>query len=122
MIARRIATEYKAQWIKAFGEVEVKTEKGKRALVRDAESFEAKLGKVEEFGGVGKEVMGVVKAKVGFVDEKKAEKAAEVKAENDTEKGEKKKEEVAPAPVGKEKGENGEVDAGEKRNGEDVKA
>ena len=112
MIARRIAAEYKAQWSKAFGEVEVRTEKGKKALVKDAESFEAKLGKVEEFGGVGKEVLGVVKAKVGFVDEKRVVEKVEVKADKEVER-EEKKEEVAPAPVEKEKGENGEVEAGE---------
>jgi vacuolar protein sorting-associated protein 54 len=111
MIARRIAAEYKAQWNKAFGEVEVKTENGKGALVRDAESFEAKLGKVEEFGGVGREVLGIVRAKVGFVDEVKAEKV-EAKPEKEVEKDEK-KDEVAPAPAERDKGENGEVEAGE---------
>jgi len=118
MIARRIAAEYKAQWIKAFGEAEVKTEKGKRALVKDAESFEAKLGKVEEFGSVGKEVLGLVRTKFGVADEKVK---AEVKPEKEEKEG--KEEDVpAPAPAEKGKGENGEVDAGEKRNGEEVKA
>ena len=114
MIARRIFVEYKAQWTKAFGEVEVKSDKSKRALVKDAEAFEAKLGKIEEFGSVGKEVLGVVKAKVGFVDEK-------VKVEATPVEKEKEKEEIAPAPTENGKGENGDVDA-EKQNGEDAKA
>lgn len=120
MIARRIFAEYKAQWVKAFGEVEAKTEKGKKAVVKDAESFEAKLSKIEEFGSVGKEVLGVVRAKFGLVDEKKVEKA-EVKAEKENEK-QGKEEETVPAPAEKAKGENGEVEVSGKRNGEEVKA
>lgn len=107
MIARRIFVEYKAQWTKAFGEADVKTEKGERALLKDAETFDAKLSKIEEFGGVGKEVLSIVKGKVKFVDEAKAQSAASEK-----------KEEAPPAE--KTKGENGEMDA-EKRNGEDGK-
>jgi vacuolar protein sorting-associated protein 54 len=122
MIARRIFAEYKAQWVKAFGEVEVKTDKGKKAVVKDAESFEAKLGKIEEFGSVGKEVLGVVKTKFGVVEEKKVEKTEVNKAENENEKEEKKDEAAPPAPAEKANGENGDVDAGEKRNGDEAKA
>jgi vacuolar protein sorting-associated protein 54 len=75
MIARRIFAEYKTQWTKAFGEAEVRTEKGEKALLRDAETLKAKLGKIEEFGGVGDEVLAVVKAKIGFVDEKADEES-----------------------------------------------
>lgn len=109
MIARRIFFEYKAQWTKAFGEVDVKTEKGKKALLKDAESFDAKLGKIEEFGSVGKEVLGVVKAKVGVLGEK-VKVEVEGKAEEE--------EVVASAEKGK--GVNGEV-GGEKRHGEESK-
>lgn len=109
MIARRIFVEYKAQWTKAFGEVNVETEKGKKALLKDAESFDAKLGKIEEFGGVGKEVLGVVKAKVGALNEK-------VKVEAEAKPEEKK--EVVSAEKGK--GENGEVGV-EERNDEESK-
>ena len=70
MIARRIFAEYKTQWTKAFGDAEVRTEKGKKALLRDAETLLAKLSKIEEFGGLGGEVVDVVKAKIGFVDGK----------------------------------------------------
>lgn len=108
MIARRIFAEYKAQWAKAFGEADVKTEKGERALMKDAETFDAKLSKIEEFGSVGKDVLGVVKAKVKFVDD-------EVKPQ--TAAAEKKEE--APSAE-KTKGENGEVET-EKRNGEESK-
>lgn len=65
MIARRIFAEYRMQWMKAFGDALAKTEKGGKGLLKDAEVFDAKLGKIEEFGGVGREVLGVVRAKVG---------------------------------------------------------
>jgi vacuolar protein sorting-associated protein 54 len=106
MIARRIFVEYKAQWTKAFGEVEVKTERGERSLLKDAEAFDAKLSKIEEFGGVGKEVVGVVGAKVKFVDQAKTQTAAE------------KKEDITS--VEKVEGKNGEVGA-EKSKGEETK-
>lgn len=102
MIARRIFAEYKAQWTKAFGEIEVKSEKGERAMLRDAEAFDTKLSKVEEFGGVGKEVIGVVKKRVGFVEEVKTE---EKKAEK------KEDEKTPPAENGNAKNENGESEA-----------
>jgi vacuolar protein sorting-associated protein 54 len=106
MIARRIFVEYKAQWTKAFGEVEVKTDRGERSLLKDAEAFDAKLSKIEEFGSVGKEVLGVVRAKVKFVDEAKTQTAT-VKKEEST-------------PVEKAEGKNGEMD-GEKLNGVETK-
>jgi len=67
MIARRIFAEYRTQWTKAFGEVGVRTERGGKALLRDAEALGAKLGRIEEFGGVGEDVLAVVRAKVGVV-------------------------------------------------------
>jgi vacuolar protein sorting-associated protein 54 len=88
MISRRIFAEYRAQWTKAFGEVEVKTEKGSKALVRDAESFEAKLSKTGEFGATGREVLGVVRRRIGsageFEEERKkvAASGGESKVEN----------------------------------------
>jgi vacuolar protein sorting-associated protein 54 len=97
MIARRIFAEYRTQWTKAFGEAEVGTEKGEKALLRDVETLKAKLGKIDEFGGVGDEVLAVVKAKIGFVDGK-------------AEGGESKLE------VGKKEGEGG-VDKGNDGNG-----
>ncbi|EME42830.1 hypothetical protein DOTSEDRAFT_72321 [Dothistroma septosporum NZE10] len=76
MIMRQIFSSYKEQWTKGFGEVDVKTDKGEKRLLKDAEAFESRLGKIEEFGDIGKEVLGVVQAKVaeggGGKDEKKA--------------------------------------------------
>ncbi|KAK4501739.1 hypothetical protein PRZ48_007548 [Zasmidium cellare] len=90
MIMRQIFTSYKDQWTKAFGNVDVKTTAGEKRLVRDAEAFESRLGKVEGFGDIGKEVLGVVKAKVS-IDDEKEEKKDDVKAVNGD--GEKKVEE-----------------------------
>lgn len=73
MIARRIFAEYRTQWTKAFSEAEVRTEKGEKALLRDAETLLAKLSKIEEFGRVGEEVLAVVKKKAG--DESKQPEA-----------------------------------------------
>jgi vacuolar protein sorting-associated protein 54 len=89
MIARRIFAEYKTQWTKAFGEAEVRTEKGRKALLRDAETLRAKLGKIEEFGGVGEEVLGVVRARVGEekVGSGKEEGGVVVEKEKEKEKG-----------------------------------
>ncbi|KAK4621654.1 Vacuolar protein sorting-associated protein 54 [Fulvia fulva] len=64
MIMRQIFSSYKGQWTKAFGEVDVKSDKGEKLLLKDAEAFESRLGKIEGFGDIGKEVVGVVKAKV----------------------------------------------------------
>lgn len=63
MIMRQISTSYKEQWIKAFGEVQASGEAGMHGLLRDAEAFEAKLGKVEGFDDIGRGVLEVVKAK-----------------------------------------------------------
>jgi vacuolar protein sorting-associated protein 54 len=86
MIARRIFAEYRMQWTRTFGEVKVGTEKGERALLRDAETLLAKLSKIEEFGGVGEEVLAVVKAKIGFVDGKADDGKTESKPEPEAEK------------------------------------
>ena len=53
----------------------------------DASTLEARIGKVEGFGDIGKEVLGVVKAKVTIED-----KRSEDKAEAALEKGDKKSE------------------------------
>lgn len=86
MIARRIFAEYKTQWTKAFGEAEVRTEKGRKALLRDAETLRAKLGKIEEFGGVGEEVLGVVRARVGEENVGSGKEEGGVVAEKEKEK------------------------------------
>ncbi|RMY23357.1 hypothetical protein D0867_02104 [Hortaea werneckii] len=69
LIMRRIAEQYREQWITAFKAIEVKNNSGKRRgtkrLVKDAETFRAKLEKLEGFREVGEEVLEVVKGKVG---------------------------------------------------------
>lgn len=104
MIARRIFAEYRAQWTKAFGDAVVKTEKGERAMLKDAETFEAKLSKVEEFGGVGKDVLGVVKGKLMHVDKGEGEKPAPPKKDEKVVEG--KKEEKMDEVKGESKAES----------------
>ncbi|KAM0723701.1 hypothetical protein Q7P37_000689 [Cladosporium fusiforme] len=82
MIARRIFAEYKAQWTKAFGDAQARTDAGGKVMLRDAETFGSKLGKIEEFGGVGKEVLGVVRAKVNVEDAEAKSEAAPNKKED----------------------------------------
>jgi vacuolar protein sorting-associated protein 54 len=116
MIARRIFAEYRTQWTKAFGEAEIRTEKGEKTLMRDAETLLAKLSKINEFGGVGDEVLGVVKAKIGFVD-KKADGKTEGEAKSEAEKN------GEDGGVEKEKQNDGGVAAAKetKSNGADAK-
>ncbi|KAK4544198.1 hypothetical protein LTR36_004408 [Oleoguttula mirabilis] len=64
LIMRRIAEGFAEQWPKAFAEVRVEGREGEGRLVRDAEYFEAKLGKIEGFAEVGREVVGVARARV----------------------------------------------------------
>jgi vacuolar protein sorting-associated protein 54 len=64
LIMRRIFDSYREQWTKAFGDVGVEGDVGEKRLQRDAECFESRLGKVEGFGQVGKDVKGVVDARV----------------------------------------------------------
>jgi DNA replicative helicase MCM subunit Mcm2 (Cdc46/Mcm family) len=99
----------KSQWTKAFSEVGIKSEKGERALLRDAETFDAKLSKVEEFGEVGKEVVAAVKKRVGYVEEVKVEEKQVEKKED---------EKTPPVENGNAKSENEELETG-KRGGED---
>lgn len=79
LIMRQIFASYKDQWTKAFAEVDVKTSAGEKRLLRDAEALEARLGKVDGFEGIGKEIVGVVKAKVSveFDVEEEVKKEAE---------------------------------------------
>jgi len=71
LIMRRIAETYKEQWTKAFSDVDVSGEKGEKRLVRDAECFQSRLEKLEGFAEVGKEVLGIVRAKSSGSGEKK---------------------------------------------------
>lgn len=63
LITRRIAEAYKEQWTKVFSEVDVGGAKGEVILLRDAKVFEARLGKVEDFVRVGREVVKVVEVR-----------------------------------------------------------
>ncbi len=84
MIMRQISSGYKDQWTKAFGEVEVGSDAGKTALLKDAEVLEARLSKLEGFENVGKEVVEVVKGK-GKEKEGVGKEKVTVKAEEKAE-------------------------------------
>lgn len=62
VIMGRIREGYREQWMKAFREVKVGTKAGKERLQRDAGGLE-KLGKVEGFEALGKEVLDVVEGR-----------------------------------------------------------
>nr|POE87448.1 vacuolar protein sorting-associated protein 54 [Quercus suber] len=74
IIMRQIFSSYKDQWTKAFGEVEVSGKEGEEKLLRDAECLEQRLGKIEGFGDIGKEVLGVVRAKIGDANKNNSDK------------------------------------------------
>ncbi|GIZ47853.1 hypothetical protein CKM354_001093300 [Cercospora kikuchii] len=113
LIMRQIFTAYKEQWTKAFGDVDVKTSAGEKRLLRDAEALEARLGKLDGFEAIGKELVAVVKAKVSVEfdveeeakKEKEAEKVPEVSEikTNGEAKAEEKKAENADAAVEQDK-------------------
>lgn len=75
MIMRQIFAAYREQWSKAFGEVRVESEQGRKRLLRDAECFDGRLGKVEMFGTTGKAVLDIVRGRV----EQKREQVEEEK-------------------------------------------
>ena len=80
IILRSIGEEYKSQWTKAFGEVDTKGDEGQRRLLRDAEVLERRLGGIEGFGEVGRDVVGVVKARgEGGEDGEKGKESGEGK-------------------------------------------
>lgn len=91
-IMSRIRDGYRDQWVKAFKEVSIKTAAGKVRLGRDAGGLE-KLGKIEGFEGVGREVGEVVRGREvkevqskGVADSgKKGEKEKETDKEGEVE-------------------------------------
>nr|POE72765.1 vacuolar protein sorting-associated protein 54 [Quercus suber] len=86
IIMRQIFASYKEQWTKAFGDVEVSGKEGEEKLLRDAECLDTRLGKIEGFGSIGKEVLDVVKAKIGHSNESNGDKENnEAKKENEGE-------------------------------------
>ncbi|WPH03865.1 Hypothetical protein R9X50_00674800 [Acrodontium crateriforme] len=64
IIMRRIAPEYQSQWTSAFGKIEVNGKAGETRLKRDAETFAKRLGAIDGFAEVGKEILAVVDAKI----------------------------------------------------------
>jgi vacuolar protein sorting-associated protein 54 len=73
MIMQQIFQSYKDQWTKAFAEADVKTPEGQKRLLRDANALETRLGKVDGFGQIGQDIVGIVKAKM--TDEQKPSEA-----------------------------------------------
>ncbi|KAF1986502.1 Vps54-domain-containing protein [Aulographum hederae CBS 113979] len=63
LILAEVFTSYREQWGKAFEEAEVRTEEGKKRLLRDAEFFDARIGKIDGGGDVGRALIDIVKAK-----------------------------------------------------------
>jgi vacuolar protein sorting-associated protein 54 len=63
VILSQIFASYKEQWLKAFQGVEIKTTAGKQRLLKDAQLFDSKLGKIDGFGDMGKTLINVVSAK-----------------------------------------------------------
>jgi vacuolar protein sorting-associated protein 54 len=63
VILSQIFASYKEQWLKAFQGVEIKTTAGKQRLLKDAQLFDSKLGKIDGFGDMGKTLIKVVTAK-----------------------------------------------------------
>ncbi|KAK4992173.1 hypothetical protein LTR50_001351 [Elasticomyces elasticus] len=63
MIMAQVFKSYKDLLGKAFENVKVRTEEGKARLLRDAELFESRLGKIDGFGDLGRTVIHTVRAK-----------------------------------------------------------
>ncbi|KAG9991992.1 GARP complex component, partial [Aureobasidium melanogenum] len=63
VILSQIFASYKEQWLKAFQGVEIKTPAGKQRLLKDAQLFDSKLGKIDGFGDMGKTLIDAVEAK-----------------------------------------------------------
>ncbi|KAG8628095.1 hypothetical protein KVT40_003968 [Elsinoe batatas] len=62
-IMNQIASSYKEVWVPAFDDVKVETEKGQERLLRDAELFDNRLSKIEEFVDMAKALMDNVKGR-----------------------------------------------------------
>lgn len=88
MIMRQIGEAYQEQWSKAFSDAaaklpkaEGKAEEGaaQKRLVKDAEIFASRLGKIEGFESVGAAVVGVARKKVEDSGEEKKEEEGDKK-------------------------------------------
>ena len=95
MIMRQIGEAYQEQWCKAFSdaaakmpklEAKVEDDGPRKRLLKDAETFEARLGKIEGFESVGAAVVGVARKKVG----ERAAGAGAGAGEKEMDEGEKK--------------------------------
>ena len=78
IIARQIAAAYKSQWTNAFTEVALNDQKSEQCLLKDAEAFQGRLGKIEQFEDATSDVLGVVKARID--DDKTTEDPAQSEA------------------------------------------
>jgi vacuolar protein sorting-associated protein 54 len=64
MIMRQIFVNYRDQWTKAFGDVNIKTQAGWRKLLAEGELFEARLSKIDGSEDLGKDIVELVKKRV----------------------------------------------------------
>lgn len=87
-----ISTAYGEVWGRAFEDVVVRTQMGKNRLLVDAGLFESRLGKIQGFEVLAKELLGKVKAKTITVEGGKKEVTTSSDA-NDTKVEAKKEEE-----------------------------
>lgn len=64
LIMRQIFSNYKDQWTKAYAEVSTAGNDAERRLVRDVEALEDRLGRVDEFKEIGRDITVVVKTRI----------------------------------------------------------
>ncbi|KAL1297775.1 hypothetical protein AAFC00_006312 [Neodothiora populina] len=62
-IVMQIFNGYKDTWTRAFTEAEVRTAGGKQRLLKDAELFDSRLGRINGFDDIGKTIIDVVQTK-----------------------------------------------------------
>ena len=74
-IMNPVFSNYREQWHKAFGEVEVKTSAGKERIVRDLDYFKARMDKLDGADGIGEAVAEVLTDKTTSVGKLSADQA-----------------------------------------------
>ncbi|KAI9731914.1 MAG: hypothetical protein M1834_004365 [Cirrosporium novae-zelandiae] len=63
MIMGPVLDTYRTQWSKAFEDVVVRSESGRKRLLIDAESLKSKLGKIDSASDLGDRLLEIIKAK-----------------------------------------------------------
>ncbi|KAL9100460.1 MAG: hypothetical protein Q9163_004171 [Psora crenata] len=58
-----VFASYREQWGKAFRDVDIRTARGKKTLLRDAEYFKSRISKVESAGNIGDAVVNAINEK-----------------------------------------------------------